>query len=149
MRYAICTTDPDTIADAREAGFDAVEVNVQTLIRPYDPEPVFEEALAPVLAAGLPIEAANVFLPKDLRCIGPDAVPDRIAEYAETVCRRLARAGASILVFGSGGARQRPEGWPKEEFSGVCPLIPNPAFAVPLPAPAARAYRILASLFCL
>lgn len=51
MRYAICTTDPDTIADAREAGFDAVEVNVQTLIRPCDPEPVFEEALAPVLAA--------------------------------------------------------------------------------------------------
>ncbi len=113
MRYAICTTDPDTIADAREAGFDAVEVNVQTLIRPYDPDPVFEEALAPVLAAGLPIEAANVFLPKDLRCIGPDAVPDRIAEYAETVCRRLARAGASVLVFGSGGARQRPEGWSK------------------------------------
>jgi sugar phosphate isomerase/epimerase len=119
MRYAVCSNDPAVIADSREAGFDYVEASVPNLVRPSDPEEAFEETLAAYRAAGLPIESANLFLPRKLRCTGPDAVPqDRIAEYAETVCRRLAAAGVPILVFGSGGARKLPEGWPKEEADG-------------------------------
>ena len=118
MRYAICNNDPAVIADAREAGFDYLEASVPNLVRPFDPEEVFEQTLADYrkAAAGLPIESVNLFLPRELRCTGPDAVPlDRLADYAETVCRRLARAGIPILVFGSGGARALPDGWPKEE----------------------------------
>ena len=119
MRYAVCTNDPAVIADAREAGFDYVEASVPNLVRPADPEEAFEETLASYRAAGLPIESVNLFLPRELRCTGPDAVPmDRLAEYAETVCRRLGRAGVPILVFGSGGARKLPEGWPKERADG-------------------------------
>ena len=118
MRYAVCNNDPAAIADIRDAGFDYLEVSVPNFVRPFDPEDVFEETLATFRAAtgGHPIEAANLFLPGELRCTGPDAVPfDRLAGYAETVCRRLAKAGASILVFGSGRARAVPEGWPKEK----------------------------------
>ena len=116
MRYAVCTSDPAVIADAREAGFDYIEANVPAFVKPSDPESAFEEGLEAFRAAGLPVESANLFLPRELRCTGPDAVPqDRIAEYAETVCRRLARAGVPILVFGSGGARKLPDGWPKEK----------------------------------
>ena len=119
MRYAVCTSDPAVIADAREAGFDYLEANVPAFVKPNDPEPTFEEGLEAFRAAGLPVESANLFLPRELRCTGPDAVPqDRIAEYAETVCRRLARAGVPILVFGSGGARKLPDGWPKEKADG-------------------------------
>ena len=116
MRYAVCTNDPAVIADAREAGFDYVEASVPNLVRPFDPEEAFEETLASYLAAGLPIESTNLFLPRELRCTGPDAQPlDRLAEYAETVFRRLARAGVPVVVFGSGGARKLPDGWPKEK----------------------------------
>ena len=115
MRYAVCTNDPAVIADAREAGFDYVEASVPNLVRPFDPEEAFEETLASYLAAGLPIESTNLFLPRELRCTGPDAQPlDRLAEYAETVFRRLARAGVPVVVFGSGGARKLPDGWPRE-----------------------------------
>ncbi len=119
MRYAICSNDPAVIADSREAGFDYVEVSVPSFVRPSEPEPVFEETLASYRAAGLPIESANLFLPYDLRCTGPDAVSlDRLADYSETVFRRLAAAGVPIVVFGSGGARRLPEGWPKETADG-------------------------------
>ena len=116
MRFAICTNDPAAIADSRAAGFDYVEVSVPNFVRPSDPEEAFGETLASFRAAGLPIESANLFLPGNLRCTGPDAVPmERLVDYAETVCRRLASAGVPILVFGSGGARKLPEGWPKEK----------------------------------
>ena len=119
MRYAICSNDPATIADSREAGFDYVEVSVPNFVKPFEPEEAFEESLAAYRAAGLPVESANLFLPRELRCTGPDAVPmERLADYAETVCRRLAAAGVPVLVFGSGGARKLPEGWPKEKADG-------------------------------
>ena len=116
MRFAVCSNDPAVIADSREAGFDYVEVSVPNFVRPSEPEDAFAETLASYRAAGLPIESANLFLPRELRCTGPDAVPmERLVEYAGTVCRRLASAGVPILVFGSGGARRLPEGWPKEK----------------------------------
>ena len=116
MRFAVCSNDPAVIADSREAGFDYVEVSVPNFVRPSEPEDAFAETLASYRAAGLPIESANLFLPRELRCTGPDAVPmERLVEYAGTVCRRLASAGVPILVFGSGGARKLPEGWPKEK----------------------------------
>ena len=134
MRYAICSNDPAVIADAREAGFDYVEASVPSLVRPFDPEEAFEETLASYRAAGLPVESANLFLPRELRCTGPDAQPlDRLAEYAETVFRRLARAGVPVVVFGSGGARKLPDGWPRERadeqfvalLSRIGPLAEN------------------------
>ena len=116
MRYAICTNDPAVAADAREAGFDYIEASVPNFVKPFESDAAFEEGLAAYRSARLPVESANLFLPRELRCTGPDAVPmDRLADYAETVFRRLAAAGVPIVVFGSGGARKLPDGWPKEK----------------------------------
>lgn len=116
MRYAICTNDPAVAADAREAGFDYIEVSVPSFVKPLEPEEAFEASREAYRDVDIPIEAANLFLPRELRCTGPDAVPmDRLADYAETVFRRLAAAGVPIVVFGSGGARKLPDGWPKEK----------------------------------
>ena len=115
MRFAVCTNDPAVIADARAAGFDYVEASVPNFVKPFEPEDAFAGTVASYRAGGLPVESANLFLPRELRCTGPDAQPlDRLAEYAETVFRRLASAGVPIVVFGSGGARRLPDGWPKE-----------------------------------
>ena len=115
MRYAICSTDSAAIADAREAGFDYVETWTPTLTRPGESESAFEDAAASLRAAGLPIETVNGFLVKGLVCVGPEAVHDKIVDYAAEVLRRLAKAGVSICVFGSGWARVIPDGFPREK----------------------------------
>ncbi len=115
MRYAICSSDPVQIAFARDAGFDYVETWTPTLTRPGESESAFEDAVAAITAAGLPVESVNGFLVKGLLCVGPDAVHGKIVEYAGEVLRRLAKARVSICVFGSGWARAIPEGFPREK----------------------------------
>ena len=56
MRYAINTCDIDAIRDARDAGFDYVEVPVKEILRPGDPKSAFEDAAAKFRDAGLPVE---------------------------------------------------------------------------------------------
>lgn len=129
MRYAICSSDPAQISDARGAGFDYVEAWAPTLTRPGESEAAFEDAAATILRGGLPIESVNGFLVKGLVCIGPDADHGKIAEYADEVLRRLAKVGVSICVFGSGWARKIPDGWPREKAeeqfaSLLCRLAP-------------------------
>lgn len=87
------------------AGADYLEENVQSYLRP-------EEADVQFAPTALPVRAANCFLPAHLKVTGPDARPDEIARYAATAFRRAQAAGISILVFGSGAARQIPDGFP-------------------------------------
>lgn len=115
MRYAVCTTDPAVVADAREAGFDYIEVSVPAFVRPGEPDAAFEGAVAAFREGGMPAESANLFLQGDLRCTGPAANHDRIVDYAADVFERLGKAGVAVLVFGSGWARAVPDGWPKEK----------------------------------
>ena len=72
--------------------------------------------LAKLAAIPLPILACNGFIrPANLHCIGPEANHDPICEWAETTFRRLKKAGGKFIVFGSGGSRKLPDGWPKEK----------------------------------
>ena len=115
MRYAICSSDPVQISDAREAGFDYVESWTPLLVRPGESEAAFEDAVATIQRGGLPIECVNGFLVKGLVCVGPDADHDKVVEYADEVLRRLAKVGVSVCVFGSGWSRIIPDGWPREK----------------------------------
>lgn len=123
MRYAISAHKPDVIRAAREAGFDLVEAPVWDLIRPSEPQSAFEDAVARYRDLGLPVESLNLFLAGELRCVGPDANHDDIADYAQTVFSRMAAAGIPIMVFGSGWTRKIPDGWTKaqadEQFAAL------------------------------
>lgn len=115
MRYAIVPRDPELVRDAREAGFDYVEVPVRCILHPREPRSVFEDAAAKYLDAGLPVEAHNGFLSGPLFCVGPEANPGDVEEYAATCFERMAALGSKVMVFGSGGARAIPDGWPREK----------------------------------
>lgn len=115
MRYAITTYDPEVIRDAREAGFDYVEVQTPFILHPTEPRSVFEDAAAKILAAGLPVESHNLFLAGPLACVGPEATHGAIEEFAATCFERMAAIGSKVMVFGSGWARSVPEGWPHEK----------------------------------
>jgi sugar phosphate isomerase/epimerase len=92
------------------AGADFIEENVQRFLVPLQPDAAFRP-----LPAALPVYAANSFLPGDLKCVGPAVDSARLRQYATTAFRRARQAGIEVIVFGSGGARQIPDGFSHRE----------------------------------
>jgi sugar phosphate isomerase/epimerase len=97
------------------AGYSFVEENVRTFLVPDQPESVFEQKLVLLKESKLLVDACNIFLPGNLKCVGPLPLHEEILKYAETAFRRARIAGVKIIVFGSGGARGIPEGFSREE----------------------------------
>ncbi len=113
-----------------EAGFDYIEENVQKWLEPESPEEVFFAKIVAIRDAALPVRAANCFYPAAIKCTGPDVDMDRVLRYAATAFRRAKISGIEFIVFGSGGARQVPDGFDParawEQFvavlRGIAPL---------------------------
>lgn len=62
---------------------------------------------------GLPIQAANCFLPGELSLFAPDQ-KEKLRGHVERVLHRAADLGIDTVVFGSGGARRIPKDTPRE-----------------------------------
>lgn len=114
MRYGVCT-DPVNAPALAQAGFDFIELHVQNHLKTMQDESAFAPELIRLGASALPCEAANCFLPADLKVTGPQADMDALAAYVELACSRAARAGIQTIVFGSGGARRIPDGFSRDE----------------------------------
>ena len=100
----------------KEAGAEFLTVGVGDLLVPDKPEAEFEKKLAEAGKCPLPVLACNGFIrPKNLRCVGEDATPELVLEWADTTFRRAKKAGVKFIVFGSGGSRQLKDGWPREK----------------------------------
>lgn len=95
---------------AHTAGFDYLECTVVSLL-PEANEAMFAPILERYLAAPLPVQACNVFLPGDMKIVGPEVDRDRVQHYVRTALRRVRLIGADLVVFGSGTARRIPDGW--------------------------------------
>ncbi|HEX7066059.1 MAG TPA: sugar phosphate isomerase/epimerase family protein [Bacillales bacterium] len=105
-----------SIGDAqllKEAGYDYIECAITDL--KLENEKEYKRVLPHYLNSPLPIEAFNLFLPGDLKIVGPDVDQDRIDQYVAKVAEALSTIGAKIAVLGSGGARRIPEGWDIEK----------------------------------
>jgi D-psicose/D-tagatose/L-ribulose 3-epimerase len=98
---------------AKAAGFDYVELATSEIAALSDAE--FEQAAARIRQVGLPVPAMNLFLPATLKVTGPDVNRDEQMAYVKKAFARLERIGTTVVVFGSGGARQVPAGFPKDE----------------------------------
>jgi D-psicose/D-tagatose/L-ribulose 3-epimerase len=110
MRIGICT-DLMNAPLAAQAGFDYAEGAMTQVAPASDGE--FEKLLAAVERSGLKAEALNVMLPGTFRLTGPDADLKPVKEYLKKGFERAEKLGAKVQVFGSSGARNYPEGWPK------------------------------------
>ncbi|MDY7108431.1 MAG: sugar phosphate isomerase/epimerase family protein [Planctomycetota bacterium] len=95
----------------RRSGAAYVEDSVRRLLIPDKPDAAFARQLDSAQACGLPVRAANGFLPGSLKCVGPQASHERVLAFAETAFRRAARVGIEVIVFGSSGARSIPDGF--------------------------------------
>ena len=107
MKFGMCGGF-DAMRDARAAGFDYLELPVTGVAALTDAE--FEQRLAELTALGLPVPSCNVLFPGEIRLHDPSVTDDRITAYLEKAFARLQRLGTETVVFGSGGARKRPEG---------------------------------------
>ncbi|HEX4140277.1 MAG TPA: sugar phosphate isomerase/epimerase family protein [Candidatus Methylacidiphilales bacterium] len=114
MQLGICTS-LDNAAAARAAGFDFIEEHIQKFLMAGEPDAAFEPGLRAARSSVLPIPAANCFLPGALKCVGPQVDRQRLLDYGATVFRRAHQAGICFIVFGSGGARAIPDGFPPAE----------------------------------
>jgi sugar phosphate isomerase/epimerase len=102
-----------SIEAAKAAGFDYVELSTSELAGLSDAD--FDQAVARIQQNGLSVPATNLFLPAPLKVTGPAIDPEQQMAYVKKAFARLARIGTEIVVFGSGGARQVPDGFPKDQ----------------------------------
>jgi sugar phosphate isomerase/epimerase len=112
VQVGYCTSVKN-IAAAKAAGFDYIEVGTSEIAAMADAD--FEQALAVAKQVGLPVPAANTFLPATLKVTGPATNADEQLAYVRKALDRLASLGVRIVVFGSGGARRVPDGFSKDE----------------------------------
>jgi D-psicose/D-tagatose/L-ribulose 3-epimerase len=101
------------LVETKAAGFDYAELPVREIMRLSDAE--LEQALARHKEVGLPTPTANVFLPSDMKVVGPGIDQAPVVAYASRAFDRMARFGVKVVVFGSGGARKVPEGFSRDE----------------------------------
>jgi sugar phosphate isomerase/epimerase len=112
MLFGICA--PLATAPAiKAAGWDYVEENVQNLLQGMVPDDQWKMPEPAVL----PILAANVLLPGTLKVTGPSVDVALQKKYMTTVLARAKEVGITKLVFGSGVARNIPEGFHHDEAS--------------------------------
>ena len=111
MNIGICC-GPDKAAAAAQAGFEYIEWSVGGLLKPLADRAAFDEAQRQVKASPLPCPVLNCFVPAELKITGPAVDPAALERYVTVAFERAEQAGVQTIVFGSGGARQVPDGFP-------------------------------------
>lgn len=114
MRFGFCVGDDcERVAIAAAVGADYVETGFETLAREdgsrYE---AFAEALA---SHGIRCESANCFIPGSMKVTGGNIDYDALRQYVARGMSRGQAIGLKTVVFGSGGARSVPEGYPFTE----------------------------------
>ena len=93
-------------------GFDYAEPALAPIAALSDVD--FASALQRAKASRIRVEATNMFLPAALKVAGPSVNQEEVRGYLRKALARAEALGVKVVVFGSGGARSFPEGFPKE-----------------------------------
>ena len=108
IKLGICT-DIANIGIVEKIGYDYMETGLAALAALSEQE--YAAALAKVANAGIKVEACNGMLPAEVRVTGPDVSAQKIHDYLEHAFSRASKLGVEVVVFGSAGARNVPEGF--------------------------------------
>ncbi len=130
MKIGVCC-GYDRIEIASECGFDYIETNFSSLTRCSDED--FFRFNDKLKNCGIACEAANAFLPGELKITGSAVDYKALEDYLKIGYKRAEETGIKVVVMGSGGARSYPEGWTyKEAVNQIIYFVKN--FAAPLAA---------------
>src|SRR5215470_19478907 len=110
VKVGVCTRD---VAGAAKHGFDYVEPAAAEIAAMSKDQ--FREFSDAVLASPLRCHAFNSFIRRpDLKVVGEQVPNAALKEYVEMALPRCKRLGADVVVWGSAGSRNVPEGFPRE-----------------------------------
>jgi D-psicose/D-tagatose/L-ribulose 3-epimerase len=111
VKIGVCTRD---VAGAAKYGFDYVEpAAAEIAAMSKDQFRAFSDL---VLGSPLRCYAFNSFIRRsDLKVVGPEVPTSALKEYLEECLPRCRHLGASIVVWGSAGSRNVPEGFSREQ----------------------------------
>ncbi len=71
----------------------------------------FKAMLPTIKAMPVPMYGCNLFIPGDLKVVGPEVDEQAVLAYVEPVLKRAQAAGLTLITWGSGGSRSVPEGF--------------------------------------
>lgn len=108
-----CWTKFEDIPAVAAAGFAFAECPVTTL-EPEADDATAAPIIAALRAAPIPVRAFNLFIPPEIKIVGPRVDEKRLRRYTQVTLERIHAAGVKILVFGSGPARNVPEGFSRQ-----------------------------------
>lgn len=97
---------------AKDVGLDFVEIPLAPL--GLESSEAFAAAKQGISNCPLPTEAFNVFMPRDLRMVGPSVDANRAKSYLGRAGELLGRANAKVVVYGSAWARNVPDGFDRK-----------------------------------
>ena len=131
MKYGCClnmvATQPDgtgieKIEALKKAGFDYVELPTAQMSALSDND--FVLLVQRVKNAGIPCETSNNLFPVNMRLTGPNVNKEEILLYARKAFARDEQLGIQYCVFGSGPAKNVPDGFSFEKaFDQVVDLL--------------------------
>ena len=105
-------TGAEHLETLAKLGYDYVELPCAEVSQL--PEEAFEALLHKVRKT-VPCETSNNFFPASVRLTGPNVDDAAVDAYVEKALSRLQRLGVQRVVFGSGGAKNVPGGFPMDE----------------------------------
>lgn len=83
----------------------------------------FKKNILRIRQSKVQLYALNIFMPGDLKLVGPAVDEPAILTYCEKVFQRCQLANVHLIVWGSGGARRIPDGFDraksKEQFVSI------------------------------
>jgi sugar phosphate isomerase/epimerase len=107
IKIGVCTRD---VAAAMKYGFDYIEPAAAEIAAMSEAE--FSAFSATVLASPLRCHALNSFIRRpELKVVGPEVSLSAVKEYLEMCLPRCRKLGADVVVWGSAGSRNVPEGF--------------------------------------
>ncbi len=111
MKFGFCVGgDTERVKIAKAVGADYVETGFEVLARDDGSE--YDAFRAALEQSEIKCESANCFIPGRLKLTGETVDGDAIRRYVDRGMRRGADLGLKTVVFGSGGARCVPDGFP-------------------------------------
>ena len=112
VRIGYCGPLKDIDA-VKAAGFDYMEVRSSEVAALSDAD--YEKLALRLKELALPVPAAYWFVPAEVKVTGPNVDKALQKDYLQRALDRTSRLGVRLIVFGSSGARQVPEGFDKKE----------------------------------
>jgi D-psicose/D-tagatose/L-ribulose 3-epimerase len=98
---------------AKTAGFDYFELRTSEVAALSDAD--YDKLIAKLKQVAMPSPVAYWFVPADIKLTGPNIDKAKQAAYLERALSRMSTLGVHVIVFGSSGARNFPEGFAKQE----------------------------------